>query len=299
MVIFFEIFDTVKPLLWKAMAKKTIPLFFLFLVISSSLRGYQSDFITYEWLISNAKTSGYTDHVPHWRRLFNTIKVRGFLECGCGYSTSYFLDHAEKVISIEYITPGYGDDWYQVCLSLFADRPNWLPMTYNEQFRSNSFNNACAYQCAMHQDYALIDSTYLQELDQHIKGQIARAKEGGYDIDVAFVDPGVYIRGDLVKILLANNVPIVAAHDTGADLENRENNELYGWNKVMTPPNYVKIHIPFGQGTTFWVNSDFPVVIASLLAYRQAIIQASENGLNLRNKELTQIADMPHFLPKK
>lgn len=271
------------------MTKWTTLLVFSFLALFSPVRGYQSDFITYDWLIEQAETSGYTDHIPHWRRLFNTMNVRGFLECGCGYSTAYFMDNADKVISIEYITPGYGEDWYKVCLSLFADRPNWIPMTYNETFRSNSFNNACAYQCSMHRDYALIDSTYLNELDQHIKGEIAKSKELGYDIDIAFVDPGVYVRGDLVKILLANNVPIVAAHDTASDAGNAQKENLYGWNKVVTPPNYVKIYIPFGQGTTFWIRSDFNSVIDSMSAYRQMILQTSP-GYN----DLTQIADMKY-----
>ena len=266
---------------------------FSFLTIVFSTNAYQSDFINYDWLTEQAERSGYTDHIPHWRRLFNTMKVRGFLECGCGYSTAYFMDNADKVITIEYVTPGYGDQWYQVCASLFADRPNWIPMVYNANLRSNSFNNACAYQCAMHKDYALIDSTYLNELDNHFKEQIKNAKAGGYDIDVAFVDPGVYVRGDMVKILLANNVPIVAAHDTLSDHGIHEDENLYGWNKVSTPPNYEKIYIPYGQGTTFWIESNLTDVIASLSAYRDSILQHAENGILVGNSELTQFADMP------
>jgi len=280
------------------MWKWTTLLIFSFLAVFSSVRGYQSDFITYDWLTSQAEATGYTDHIPHWRRLFNTMKVRGLLECGCGYSTAYFLDNADKVISIEYISPGYGPEWYHVSLDLFADRSNWIPMTFNENLRSNSFNNSCAYQCSMHQDYALIDSTYLDELDQHFKAQLARAKDLGYDVDVAFVDPGVYVRGDLVKILLANNVPIVVAHDTASDSGTREKENLYGWNKIITPPNYVKIYIPHGQGTTFWIRSELPVVIASMLDYQQAILQNIENGIPVGYNELKQFADMPYFLPK-
>ncbi|MBA2727563.1 MAG: hypothetical protein H0U49_05250 [Parachlamydiaceae bacterium] len=279
------------------MLKKTFTFIFSFLAIALSATGYQSDFVDYDFLAQQAESSSYTDHIPHWRRLFNTMKVRGMLECGCGYSTAYFMDHAEKVISIEYITPGYGDDWYQVCVSLFADRPNWIPMTYNANFRSNSFNNACAYQCAMHQDYALIDPTYLNELDRHFKEQIKNAQENGYPIDVAFVDPGVYVRGDLVKLLLKNNVPIVAAHDTASDNGTKELENLYGWNKVSTPANYVKIYIPYGQGTTFWINAQLPVVVASLLAYRDAIIQLKDNGGNSSWEDITRLADMSHFLP--
>ena len=43
-----------------------------------------------------------------------------------------------------------------------------------------------------------------------------------------------------------------------------EEKNLYGWNKVETPPNYIKIYIPFGQGTTFWISDKLPNVIASM-----------------------------------
>jgi len=279
------------------MFRKTTVLIFSFLAMTLSATGYQSDFVTYDWLGQQAVLTSYTDHIPHWRRLFNTMKVRGFLECGCGYSTVYFMDNADKVVSVEYITPGYGDDWYQVCVSLYADRPNWIPMTYNANYRSNSFNNACAYQCSTHQDYGLIDQTYLNELDRHFKEEIKKGNDNGYPIDVAFVDPGVYVRGDLVKVLLANNVPIVAAHDTASDYGTKEIENLYGWNKVATPPNYVKIYIPYGQGTTFWINEKQPAVIASMLAYRDAILQMMDNGGALGWQDITGIADMPYFLP--
>lgn len=273
------------------MFRKTMAIILASLTMTLSATGLQSNFITYDWLAHQAELSAYTDHIPHWRRLFNTTKVRGFLECGCGYSTAYFMDHADKVISIEYITPGYGDDWYQVCVSLFADRSNWIPMTYNADFRSNSFSNACAYQCSTHRDYALIDATYLNELNRHFKEQIINAQDNGYPIDVAFVDPGVYVRGDLVKVLLNNNVPIVVAHDTASDNGTREVENLYGWNKVATPLNYVKIYIPYGQGTTFWINTQYPTVISSIQAYSDAIQQMKDNGSVVGWDDVTRIAD--------
>src|ERR1700690_2609119 len=77
-----------------------------------TLESKESDTITYEWLASYTLESSDTDHIAHFRRLFNTTKVRGFLECGCGYSTKYFLDHSEKVVSIEFMTPGTGFQWF-------------------------------------------------------------------------------------------------------------------------------------------------------------------------------------------
>lgn len=247
-------------------------LLFISCAFVSSSESVEPNEITYEWLISHPEYS--TDHIPSWQCLFNTIKVRGFLECGCGMSTKYFLDHAEKVISIEYITPGYGDRIFKEYVSLFGHIPNWLPMTYNEDYRSNSFNNACAYQCSMHKDYALIDSTYLKELDKHYKKLMKKAQDEGYNIDVAFVNSGVYIRGDMVKVLLANNIPIVAAHHTASDAGTTEIKNLYGWNKVVTPTSYEKIYLPIGQGTTFWISKQLPDLIASMTVYRNSIVQA-------------------------
>lgn len=264
-----------------------------FFTLTSEVTSIESKDITYEWLTQDRTDSNYTDHIPHWRRLFNTMHVRTFLECGCGYSTKYFLDNADKVISIEYINPGYGDAFYQNCLRIFADSKNWIPMLYNSDCRSNSFNNACAYQCSMHKDYALIDSSYLKELDKHYKQLIAEAKKDGCDIDVAFVDPGVYIRGDMVKVLLANKIPIVAAHDTCTDNGTKEIENLYGWNKVVTPLEYIKIYIPFGKGTTFWVSKKLSTVIAALISYRDGIIQLSEEHSDITFQDLTTLADTP------
>lgn len=274
------------------MLKKVNALLFSYLAIVTSLSGYQSDFITYDWLMDKAVECSYTDHIPHFRRLFSLMKVRGFLECGCGFSTKYFLDNADQVISIEYVTPGYGDMWYQDCKILFADRTNWLPQLYNEDLRGNSFNNACAYQCSMHKDYALIDPTYLTELDNHFKKWINYAQLNGFDIDVAFVDPGVYIRGDLVKLLLANKIPIIVAHDTACDGGIKEAKNLYGWNKVATPSDYIKIHIPFGQGTTFWISKQYPELVTSFISYRDSVIAAHENG-KISMELITQLSDAP------
>lgn len=266
----------------------------IFLLAITSLTCLYGEEITYESLMEFAHT-GYTDHIPHWRRLFNTTKVRGFLECGCGYSTAYFLDNSDLVISIEYIDNGYSPEWYQKCLTLYSDRTNWIPMTYNENLRSNSFNNACAYQCATHEDYALIDAAYLKELYKHFKTQMEMAHTLGSDIDVAFVDPGVYIRGDMVKLLLSHKIPIIAAHDTASDHGTDELRNLYGWNKVFTPQDYVKIYIPIGQGTTFWINEKLPEVIQSMEAYRDTILMLQALGIPIDNKKITEIAD---YFPK-
>lgn len=273
------------------MCKKILPLIFSFFTLISDMHGNQTDYITYDWLIENAIETGYGDHLPHWRRFFKTTKVRGFLECGIGFSTQYFLEHAEKVVSIEYVTPGYGDAVYQQFHSLFYDNTNWIPLLYNKDLRSNSFNNACAYQCSMHQDYAQIDAAYLRELFQHFKTVIKKAESENYPIDAAFVHSGVYIRGDFVKLLLAHKIPVIVAHGTSLDNGTDEDKNLYGWNKVTTPSNYVKIYLPFGQGTTFWISQSLPEVIASIQEYKDSMMELMAIGYGISFEDLATIAD--------
>lgn len=87
-----------------------------------------------------------------------------------------------------------------------------------------------------------------------------------------------------------------AAHDTASDAGIAEKTNLYGWNKVVTPPNYQKIYIPFGQGTTFWVSEQLPYVIDSLISYRNAITNLRDNGVEVHHEDLKILADTPHEL---
>jgi len=261
----------------------------LILLTSSSLTHcdeIKAEEITYDWLISCAEATSYTDHIPHFRRLFNTVKVRGFLECGCGFSTKYFMDHAERVVSVEFLHPGTSDTWFQKCLEIFQKCRNWVPLTYNHDYSDLPFYKACAYSNATQRDYSLIDSRYLDTLDTFFKGLLKSSKDHGYEIDVAFVDPGVMIRGDMVKLLLKNKVPIVMAHDTACDTGPDATSGYYSWFVVKPDPDYEKIHIPYGQGTTFWINKQLPHVIESIKNYRDMVINRASSY-----ESLAKIAD--------
>ncbi|MBS0627733.1 MAG: hypothetical protein JSS09_05935 [Verrucomicrobia bacterium] len=200
------------------------------------------------------------------------------------------MDNCERVVSIEFMNPGTSDLWFKECLKLYKDCTNWIPLAYNADLKDTSFNEACAYACSVHKDYALIDPSYLDSLDQYFKNQIARASQEGQDIDVAFVDAGVYTRGDMVKVLLANNIPIVVAHDTACDYGSDVDEGYYAWFTVKTPTDYEKIYIPFGQGTTFWISKNLPDVIESILAYRNMMTQEL-NGSRDWAESLTTFAD--------
>lgn len=240
--------------------------------------GKKSDYITFEWLIDVAKTTAYTDHIPHFRRLFNVMKVRGFIECGCGFSTKYFLDHSDYVTSIEFMNPGTSDMWFKECLEIFNDIDSWRPLLFNADLRNDSFNKADAYQCSQHKNYALIDPKYLFDLDKFFRDEISLLRSRNCEVDVAFVDPGVYLRGDMVNLFLNIGIPVVIAHDTASDVGPTVDEGLYGWFKIKCPPEYEKIHIAFGTGTTFWILKNRPDIIDSMKRYTSRLQEMKEGG---------------------
>ncbi len=221
--------------------------------------------ITEEFLTQSAG-SYYTEHISHLKRVFNKIHVRTFLEFGVGFSTKYFIDHSEKAISVEIVTPGTGPEWVKYCINLYRNYKNWIPIVYfagkyngrdlenswapYKYMGADSVYQAAAYQPAHYQSYTLLDPSYLKDLDKFVKQQLA-----SNEIDFAFVDSGVYIRGDLVQTLLNNQVPIIAAHDVSP---NRKliDKDVYGYNLIVVPENYIEIHVPLGMGTGFWIKKE-------------------------------------------
>lgn len=233
-----------------------------------------ADDITEEWLVSAGVETGYTEHVSHIKEVFASMKVRTFLEFGVGFSTKYFIENSEKVISVEFVTPGSGPEWLQYCIGLFAGFNNWMPIAYfsgagldslwapYKYMGAESVYRAAAYQPVHYQSYALIDPSFLDDLNRFVESLMA-----DNEIDVAFVDAGVCIRGDLVQVLF-DKVPVIVAHDI-ANKNTRHLNDVYGYGRIVIPENYVEIHVPFGMGTAFWVKNDEENqnVIKNLQAY--------------------------------
>lgn len=269
--------------------------FFLFFLACRSLSAIEAPEITFEWLIDLSRTTAYCDHVVHFRRIHNTIKVRGMIECGLGFATKYFIDHANKVTSIELISAGMNDQWYKECVALFAGCKNWTGLTYNASHQYEWFNKADAYQCARHRNYALVDPYYLYEMDIYLTAQMEALQKAGQPVDVAFVDAGSYLRGDMVNFFLAKGVPIIFAHDTGPKINKETDEGVYGYFKIRVPPEYEEITIDFGQGTTFWILRDHPHVIQSMKAYKTRLAEYMRLGLKgCENPTLLKlIADLP------
>ncbi len=220
-----------------------------------------ADEITEEWLVDIGAKTGYTEHVRHFKKIFNKMPVRTFLEFGVGFSTKYFIDNSNKVISVEFVTPGSGPEWLKYCIDLYRNCNTWTPIAYfagngldvswarYKYMGSESVYKAAAYQPVYCRSYALIDPSFLDDLNNFIEQQTAVN-----EIDMAFVDAGICIRGDLVQTLF-NKVPIIVAHDV-ARKEIRHLDDVYGYGRVVVPENYIEIHVPFGMGTAFWIKNE-------------------------------------------
>jgi hypothetical protein len=203
------------------------------------------DHIDYQFLVSNP----HTDHVQHFEKLLQKAKIHSVLEFGLGYGTKYLLDHCEEVTSCEIILPDQTTGWFTSIQDLFQKYSNWTPVLKRGS-RSMQNGNLLAYRDK--KDPTLYDATYLLEL-KDICDELFKDKA----YELAFVDPGFHMRGDLVNELF-DRVSIIVAHDTNIAPR------IYGWNKIHTPCNYEKIVFTEGQGVTFWIRHDRADLIAAL-----------------------------------
>jgi hypothetical protein len=89
-----------------------------------------ADQITYDWLVTRGEQGGETDHIAHFHKLFQEHKVKWLLEFGMGNWTKYFLDSCNRVISVDFITHGYGPEVYKKFVNLYRDYSNWTPIAY-------------------------------------------------------------------------------------------------------------------------------------------------------------------------
>lgn len=235
----------------------------------------RADEITLEWLTQYSQRTGYGEHIVHLDKVLKKLKVKNMLEFGLGYSTKHFLEICNKVISVELLTEGYSPDWMIRCLNLYREYPNWIPIAYFSAYNgdvhftrykylgSESLSKAGQYQNATHKSYALIDDFFLIEMDHFITNLLK-----SHRIDLALVDPGVYVRGDLVQLLF-DKTPVIVAHHTNPRPSMVD--DVYGYSRIVVPDNYQEIHIPKGFGTTIWVKKDekYKEFIREMLAYAQ------------------------------
>jgi hypothetical protein len=217
--------------------------------------------ITYEFLVETGVNAGYCDHIPCFKLLFSKIKVKNLLEFGMGYSTKYFLDHCNKVISVEFLTAGYGPYWMQKLLGLYSTYSNWVPIAYCSGYNgdmswspykfigSDGVMKANNHQVIHKKSYISVDDAYHKELTTFVNNLTKYNK-----ITVALVDPALSIRGELVQMLFGKSPIIITNHVNFAFL--RMQDDYYGYSRISLPDNYEEIHIQSGQGTIVWIKKD-------------------------------------------
>lgn len=233
----------------------------------------KADEITYDFLVETGNSTGYCDHIPVFKKIFETIKVKTLLEFGLGYSTKYFLDHCTKVISVEVVTNGAGPEWIRKFLDLYKGYSNWVPVAYfsgykgdfswapYKYFGSEALAKADSYFGVTRQSYAGVDPSYIKELQTFINNLAKYNK-----IDVALVDPAMGIRAEFVQLLFGK-IPVIISHDLGA--WKLFGIDSYGFANLKVPEDYEEIYINKGKGTGVWVQKkeNFAPIIQALKEY--------------------------------
>lgn len=195
--------------------------------------------------------SEWTDHVNHFSKLLEVMDIEEFLEFGVGEGTKFFLDHCQSVTSVELLAKNNLNAnlaYYNLCLNLFKNYSNWRPSCY---FCSDEISQAVDI-AEKGINPRSIDSRYFDEINALCDSLFKDKK-----YDVAFVDPGVIIRGDFVKALFGR-VKVIVAHDVA------HHANIYGWAYIDEHPDYVRIRYLEGSGTAFWVHRDLQEIIAHL-----------------------------------
>lgn len=229
------------------------PLLFITTLFCGSTK---AEDITYDFLVETGETTGYCDHIPVFKKIFETMKVRTLLEFGLGYSTKYFLDSCTKVISVEFIFTTWETDWIKKCLNLYRGYSNWVPIVYFSNFNgdfswapykyhgSDALYRAHSYFASTGQSYAAVDRSYQNEM-QFFLSNLTKYNT----IDVAFVDSGMVLLADIVQVLF-EKIPVIVAHGTKTSYLGQN---PYGFASLQVPANFEEIRISRGVGTTIWV----------------------------------------------
>lgn len=231
-----------------------LPMILLSVYVSNLSAGFNPSLRTYEDLASDP----WTDHVQHFAKLFKIMKVHSFLEFGLGDGTKYFLDNCDKVTSAELLGSYRYDSnkrWYDSCLRLYHSYSNWSPCLYK---CSTAIDKAVALSCR-DIDPVSVDPAYLNDIKVICDDIFSKDT-----FDVAFVDAGITVRGDIVNELF-NRVDIIVAHDVFPNWNTKPN--VYGWHRIITPPNYEFIYFQKGEGVAFWISKELPEVINALKQY--------------------------------
>jgi hypothetical protein len=200
---------------------------------------------------------GAQDWHHYFKIIFDNFKVRNMLEFGLGNGTEFLLDHCNTVTSVEISLGDYNKSWYSMCLKKYSHYNNWNPI----------YIEACdeireANEIAQKNRYPISYNKHLSKLEE-----ITDLVLSDHEYDAIFVDAGIHNRGDILNLVMGK-APIIAAHDSSRD-ENRILKNIYGYNIVRVPSDYLEFHFEDTyMGTTIWVKKDFNSNVISSLSGR-------------------------------
>lgn len=212
------------------------------------------------------------DDFPHFRKILEQTKIRGVLQFGLTPSTEFLLDSCNKVISVEFVTNGYGPAVMKGALDSYRGYSNWIPIVFFTGYQgdiawapykylgSESVYKAVSYQTATHKNYALIDDFYITEMNAFTINLLKCHR-----IDMALIDGAFFLRGDLVQLLF-NKLPLIIAVNTNSRATGVKD-DVYGLSRIVIPENYEEIYLPLEPGgITAWVikNDKYKGVIEAL-----------------------------------
>ncbi|CRX39019.1 DUF273 domain-containing protein [Estrella lausannensis] len=233
--------------------------------------GHVIDKLENELLEERLSQDRYTDHIKVFKKIFDTKPIRGLLEFGLGNSTRYFLKNLAEVVSVEFITNALSPEWLNLCLDRYQADSNWHPFaflsgctkkTYSLANHANlklfqaspklyDANSLASHHC--NRSKYPLDPGFADDLNRCLKKILKQ-----HAIDVAFVDSGLILRGELVQSLF-NKVPIIAAHDFPENIaEVDPDTDIYGYSFIPSHPKYQEFFIgpPFcQQGLKIWVKN--------------------------------------------
>lgn len=195
--------------------------------------------------------SGAQDWTKYFEKLFNVYKIKNLVEFGLGDGTEFLLDNCEKVTSVEISLGDYNKSWHDKCVEKYKDYKNWDVFYIDAPKEVVLANDE-----AINKRYPIIYKDHISKLKTIVNKHCKNA-------DMIFVDAGFHNRGDLVNLCF-NKAKIIAAHDTSRD-EGRILKNIYGYNIVEIPENYIEFHFEDTyMGTTIWVDKELVEVIKAL-----------------------------------
>jgi len=176
------------------------------------------------------------DHFHDHQDIIKQYNINSVIEFGVGEGTNVFLENCTgKVTSVELYTADYNlaeflkistDEWVDYSINQFKNYNNWSAVKYQVQ----SYVIDAEYDVTGKGNRGVVrggspsNTNYITELSNLIETLNVS------EYDMAFVDAGIHLRGDIVNLLF-DKVNIITAHDFNTQ-------DIYGYSRILTPNTY-------------------------------------------------------------